>query len=357
MHSRYLCLLTLTILICSFILSGCNSKKDPPKNASAQPTLVDVIVARPTALKNFIEVNGTVLANEYVELHPEISGRITYLNVPEGAYIKQGTVIARIYDADLAAQLNKLKVQLDLAQKTEQRLSKLLQIQGLNQADYDAALNQVNSLKADIAYTQAVISKAVIRAPFSGTVGLRQVSPGAYVSPASIIATLQQTNKIKIDFTVPDLYSYLIKKGNTVNVLVNAAQQQYKKAVIIATEPQVNQSTRNIKVRAILEGGNTNPGAFVKVTINDNSNKNALMVPTNSIIPGDKTNQLVLVKNGKAFFADVETGIRQQDNVEITKGVNAGDTVVVTGVLFARPNSVVKIKSAKTLNAVDKENQ
>ncbi len=346
--------LLFSIFLSLFIIS-CGGKKDPPKRMNDRETIVDVIVASPEPIKNFIQVNGTVLANEYVELHPEISGRITYLNVPEGSYVPQGTVIARIFDEDLRAQLQKSKAQLELAEKTEERLRKLLDINGLNQADYDAAVNQVYSIRADIAYTQAQIDKSIIRAPFNGTVGLRQVSPGAYVSPSDIIATLQQTNKVKIDFTIPEEFSNLIKRGNSVDVLTDAAKQQHSKAVIIATEPQVNQSTRNLKVRAILENSNSNPGAFVKVTVTDNTNKNAILVPSNSLIPGDKNSQLVLVKNGKAVFADVSTGTRLADNVEITSGVSAGDTVVVTGVLFARPNSPVKVRSVKKLQEMDNE--
>ena len=335
------------IAICLF-LAACNSKKDPPKPTAAPPSVVDVMIAQPSAINNTIEANGTVVAFESVELHPEISGRLTFLNVPEGSVIQAGAVLARINDADLQAQVNKSKVQLDLAIQTEERLRKLLAVNGVNQADYDAALNQVNGYKADIAYTDALIDKTVIKAPFSGVVGLRQVSPGAYVTPATIVATLQQVDKIKVDFTLPEEYSSLIKKGNTVEV--EAGQQTKSKAVIIATEPQINQTTRNIKVRAILENGNGNPGAFVKVYIKNGTEKSAIKIPSNAIIPDDKNNQVILVKDGKASFVNVQTGIREANNVEITKGIQTGDSVVVTGVLFARPKSLVKVRSVKKLD-------
>ena len=111
------------------------------------------------------------------------------------------------YKGDSAQHcLQKSRVQLDLQEKTEQRLKKLLDVQGINQSDYDAVVNQVNSLKADIAYTQTLIAKTVIRAPFSGTIGLKQVSPGAYLSTNNVIATIQQLGKVKIDFTLPEEY-------------------------------------------------------------------------------------------------------------------------------------------------------
>lgn len=328
---------------------SCKEKKKSPMNRGNQPVIVDVIVAKPDTISSVIEVNGTVVPNEYVELHPEISGRITYLNVPEGSYVQQGTVLARINDADLRAQLNKSKVQLELAQKTEERLRKLLDIKGLNQADYDAAVNQVSSLQADIAYTQAQIDKTYIKAPFSGVVGLRQVSPGAFVSPANVIASIQQLDKVKIDFTVPEAYSNTIKKGAAVNIRTDATQSKKDKAIILATEPAANINTRNLKVRAVLQSAKATPGAFVKVVLSSDADKKAIMVPTNAIIPDAKNDQVVLVKNGKATFTDVQTGLRTSSTIEITKGVNLGDTVVVTGVLFAKPDAKVTVGKVQTL--------
>ncbi|MES2003844.1 MAG: efflux RND transporter periplasmic adaptor subunit [Bacteroidota bacterium] len=336
-----------------FLVVACKSKQEAPKqNNAAQPVSVDVIVASPQTISNVIEANGSVVANEYVELHPEVSGRLTYLNVPEGTKVQQGTVIARINDADLQAQLVKTRVALDLAQKTEERLHKLLAVNGVNQSDYDVALNAVNGYKADLVYTQSLIDKTVLKAPFTGVIGLRQVSLGAYLSPTIVVATMQQLDKIRIDFVIPEEYSKMIKKGNTIEVQVDAAATKRSKATIIATEPQVNQATRNLKVRALLNEGKVNPGAYVKVYIGSSKEAKSILIPTNSIIPDDKNKQIVLVKDGKASFVNVETGVRQANNIEVVKGVKEGDTVVVTGLLFARPKSVLKIRKVKTMDLV-----
>lgn len=351
MHRTSKLFSVIVCLIFSVIFwTACKGKAIDPKPKGSPPTVVDVIVAALQPVTNIVEANGTVIANETVELRPEVAGRLTYLNVPEGKSVTKGTVLARINSADLEAQVQKSKVQLELAEKTEQRLKQLLDVQGINQSDYDAAVNQVNSLKADIAYTQTLIDKTVIRAPFSGIVGLRQVSPGAYVSPSTIIATIQQLGKVKIDFTLPEQYGDLVKIGGTVDVEVDAAKEVRQKATIIALEPQANMQTRNLVVRSVLQEGSPNPGAFVKVFVGASGNaKKAIMVPTNSIIQDDKNNQLILVKKGKASFVNIQTGVRSASNIEVTKGVNAGDTVVITGVLFARPNLPLKIKSVKTL--------
>jgi membrane fusion protein, multidrug efflux system len=342
------CIAFSPLIVVVFFLNACKGKSAPDKPKETPPTAVDVMIAAAQPVTNIVEANGTVIANETVELRPEVSGRLTYLNVPEGKYISQGTVLARINSADLQAQVQKSRVQLDLAEKTENRLKQLLDVQGINQTDYDAVVNQVNSLKADIAYTQTLIDKTVIRAPFSGTIGLRQISPGAYVTAATVIATIQQLGKVKIDFTLPEQYGDLIKIGGIVEVEVDAANETRQKATIIALEPQANTQTRNLVVRALLQQGSPNPGAFVKVYLGT-TDKKAILVPTNTIIPDDRNSQLILVKNGKAAFVNVETGVREASNVEIIKGVNVGDTIVVTGVLFARPNLPLRIKSVKTL--------
>lgn len=343
----------LSLLIFSaLLLTACKDKKKEAsdKQKPSGPTVVDVLVASPQTINSIVEANGTVVANEYVELRPEVTGRLIYLNVPEGKFVNKGTVIARINDADLQAQLAKSKVQLDLSEKTVSRYKQLLAVNGMNQSDYDVALNQLNGYKADITYYQALIDKTVIKAPFSGIVGLRQVSPGAFVSSTNVIATIQQVDKIKIDFTIPENYNSILKKGESVTVKVDENDQNNLKATIIAIEPQVMAATRNLKVRAILQNGKANPGAFVKVYVNAGIDKKAIMVPTNCIIPDDKNKQLVLVKNGHANFVNVETGVREASNVEITKGVNSGDSVIVTGVLFAKPKGEVHVRSVKTLD-------
>jgi len=338
-------LITLLIILTAF--TSCkNASKDANANKKNQAVAVDVIVAANKDFASNIEVNGTVLSEEMIELHPEISGRLTYLNIPDGAVVKAGTVLAKINDADLQAQLLQQKVQFDLAQKTEQRLKKLLAVNGVDQATYDAALTQMNLYDANMKVLNAQIDKTVIKAAFAGRLGLRQVSEGAYVTPGTVIGTLQQTDKIKIDFTVPESYNNLIELGNTISVQTAASKESFQ-ATISAIEPQINTATRNIKVRAKLESGRLNPGAFVKVMLDNNIK--GIVVPTNVIIPDAFANQLVIIKKGKPKFVNVETGIRTPSVVEITKGIQEGDSVVVSGVLFVRPSSKIKIRSVKTL--------
>lgn len=336
----------LIILVILSLFISCKDKGGGQKNKEKPAVPVDVIIAQSQGLTSSVEVNGSVLSYEMVEFHPEISGRITYLNVPDGAVVKEGTVLVRINDADLQAQLEQEKNQLDLAKKTEKRYKALLATNSINQSDYDVALSQVNNYQALVDVTLAQIDKTIIKAPFTGQLGLRQVSPGAYVTPQTIISTLQQTDKVKIDFTMPESYIKMVKIGDTVSIGTNLSAEP-RKAIVIAIEPQINTATRNIKARAIVIGNGINPGAFVKVVLNKRSR--GIMVPSNAIIPDALSNLVVVVKNNKAVFKNVETGTRNADGVELTSGVNPGDSIVVSGVLFVRPNAKVKVKKVRPL--------
>jgi membrane fusion protein (multidrug efflux system) len=336
------------------LLAACHAKPDDAKGGkgndkkNAGPALVDVLVARPSSVSDSVEANGTVVANDFVELHPEVSGRITSLNVQEGRRVSKGTIIARINDADLRAQLQKTNAVLRVAQLSVNRLEKLLKVQGVNQADYDLAVSQVQSGQADAAYTQALIAKTVVRAPFTGILGLRQVSPGAYVTPTTIIATLQADNKLKVDFTLPETYNSLVRAGKVVTVNFGGNPPRRYPATVQALESQINQTTRNLTVRALLPAGaQVSPGTFARVQVPTGAARQRVVVPTNAIMPGDKSDQVVLVKHGKAQMQNVKTGDRQNDKIAIVSGLATGDSVVTNGVLFTQPGKPVKVRSTK----------
>lgn len=337
------------LFIMLFSVQCAKKEQNTNANAPTPPTAVDVIICQEQKFSREIEANGSVLAKEFVELHPEVSGRLIYLNIPEGESVEKGTILAKINNSDLEAQLQGYQSQLELATKTEKRLAQLLTLNGVNQSDYDVALNQLNNLKSSIAYTQALIDKTIIKAPFSGVIGLRQVSQGAYVTPNTVFATLQQINELKIDFTLSENVGKDIKKGMQVEVLFDNASERREKATIIAIEPQVSATTRNIKMRALIKGININPGSFAKVYLPQGINKSNILIPSNAIIPEDQSKTVVVVKDGKAKFTKIVTGDRQEALVEVLSGLENGDSLVVAGVLFVKPDASLKVKKVKTL--------
>ena len=344
-----LIILLFSVALLSLTACGGKKKKDasvPKKGGAAKPPpmKVDGYIVQPESFQSTIEVPGNIVPNEMAEIHPEVSGRIVQLNVAEGRYVGKGTVLAKLYDGDLLAQLNKVQIQLALAEKTEERQAQLLKIQGISQQDYDISLLQVNSYKADIGILQTSISKTVVRAPFSGKLGLKNISPGAYVSPASVIAIINQTDKLKLDFTIPEKYIDQIKMGQLVTFTFEGSKKQLG-ARVIATESNIAENSRSLTVRASVIGKDDGllPGSFAKVRLSFDPDPNALLVPTQAIIPQARGKKVILFKSGTAIFADVTTGIRDSAKVQITDGLKAGDTVVVTGLLSVRPESKIQI--------------
>lgn len=343
---------TMLYLVLLILFFSCKNKKQEQaaqKSNKPSATMVDIMIASTASISNIIEVNGTVIPLETVNINPELSGRLVYLYAPDGAKVSKGTILAKLNDAELQATLGKTKILLGMAQKSEERLRKLIAINGINQADYDMALNQVNGLKADLSIIQAQIDKTILRAPFTGVLGLRQISPGAYITPSTTITTLQQIDQVKIDFNVPELYTYLIKSGNQVQIQTNQSDTK-RIARIVATDPQMNATNRNLRVRAFVVGSTIAPGSFVKVLLESGNGKKSISVPTSAIIPDARAKKIIVIKNGEGVFVEVETGIRGAGLAEITNGIFEGDSIVVTGVLFVRPNQPVKIRSIKKLN-------
>lgn len=339
----------LCLLIFTLILPSCGKKKTTSTEqrqagAKPPPMRVDAYIVKPQLFQENIEVPGSIVANEVAEIHPEVSGRIVRLNVAEGKYVSRGTLLAKLYDGDLVAQLNKLQVQLKIAQKTEERQSELLKIQGISQQDYDLSLLQVNNLRADIGIIRTSISKTEVRAPFSGKLGLKSISPGQYVTPASVIAVINQTDILKLDFTVPEKYTNQIRLGQLVTFTYEGSKKELG-AKVIATESNVSENTRSLMVRAqvVAREEGLLPGAFAKVKLSFDPDPNALLVPTQAVLPQARGKKLILYKSGTAIFADVTTGVRDSIQVQILDGIEPGDTIIVTGLLSVRPETKIQI--------------
>lgn len=343
----FICSLAIILFLGLTISCSDNKGKDQdnPKQVNADRQMAvraDAFLVKKVTLTEKIEIPGTLVANEATDIHPEISGRITYLNINEGKFVPKGTLLAKLYDGDLQASLNKLQVQLQIAEQNEQRSAQLLKIQGISQQDYDASLLNVNNIKADIEITKASITKTEIRAPFNGKLGLKMVSSGAFVSPTESLTNITQLDQMKIDFTVPEKYSPQIKIGQPLNFMVEGSDKNYS-AKVAATQANVTETTRSLQVRAAVQGNHVDliPGKFAKVTLDFQPNPNALVVPSQAIIPQARGKKVYLYQNGIAKFVDVTTGTRDSSSVQVVDGIKAGDTVLITGLLSLKPDAKV----------------
>lgn len=313
------------------------------KAGASRLLLTDAWIVKTSRLDQSIEASGTLQSNEEVEVKPEINGRITHLYFKEGTTVRKGDLLVKLYDEDLRAQLQKLKLQQQLAKTTLERQENLLKINGISQQDVDVTRNQVSAYVADMEYTQTQLQKTELRAPFSGKLGLRNVSEGAIVSSLTIITTLQQIDPLKMDFSVAEKYRNAIKNGDQVNFLVSGDNKEYKGS-IYAIDPKIDLTTRTVKLRAIVPNNNgiLFPGSFAKVKILLKDLPDAMLIPSQAVIPGTRDKKVIIADKGQAKFVTVETGIRTESSVQITSGLQPGDTVITTGILQLKPGMQLK---------------
>ncbi len=312
------------------------------------PTSVNGYIVKPTTISNAVVATGSLVASEEVDIYPEISGRIVQLNIREGQPVAKGALLVKLYDGDLQAQLQKYRVLEENARRIEERNKQLLERGGISQQEYDIIVTNQKGALADIDLTRASLRRTEIRAPFSGVIGIRNVSPGAVVTPQTLIARLQQLNPLKLDFSVPERYSSAVRNGERVTFTLDGVQNEFG-GQIYAIEPDVNVETRSLRIRARVANNSRDlrPGAFAKVSLVFREDQ-ALTVPSQALLPQTRGKQVVVVRNGKATYVEVQTGIRDKNNIQITKGLSPGDTVVITGLLFVKkdgPVNVSKIQS------------
>lgn len=332
----------LTFIKLKFFQSSEEASKSGNKKGGGAIS-VSVFVASKHTFNEQIVSTGTALANEEASLMPEIAGKVMKIYFSEGTFVKKNTLLVKINDADLSAQLNKVDQQIKLSTQKQERQKQLLDINGVSQEAYDIAANETNGFKSDRDVLRAQIMKTEIRAPFDGVVGLKNISEGSYVTPASIVATIQQLTPMKIDFSVPEKYIELVKKGDPVSFSTEGIDGVFK-AKIFAIEPKIDLATRTLKIRALCYDHQNKllPGAFVKVNMVKESS-NSFLIPTEGLIPEQKGYKVFLYRNGKAVAVGVTPGSRTDSQIVITSGIAEGDTIIAAGLMQVKDGAAVKI--------------
>lgn len=307
---------------------------------------VNAMIIKSSRLASVFLTSGTLVSNEETELRSEITGRVTEINFTEGSFVKKGTLLVKLNDAELKAQYNKNLLKKELAENREYRERMLYERNASSKEIYDVALNDLNAIKAELDYLKAQIDKTEIKAPFDGRVGLRNISVGSYISPSTVIATYQDSDPIKLDFSVPQKYQRYISKGMKVKLKTPSSGQTFS-ASVYAIEPRIDPSSRTLRVRAIApnERGELIAGGFAEVEIMLGGLDKSLTVPTQCVTQDIKGEKIFLYKNGKAIPADIKTGIRTDTEIQIISGVNEGDTVITSGIIQLRPGAPVKIST------------
>jgi len=331
-------------------LFACQSTTTESKSAKQQSTglKVEAFIVNPSVLEQSITISGTLIPFEETVIMPEVPGRVVSINLQEGKTVKRGTVLVELFNDDLKAQLRKSQAQLQIAEETLKRQTELIKVNGISQSDYDQAQLQVKSITADIEVLNVQIGRTKIKAPFDGTVGLRNVSLGAQVSTTTALVTLREVDQLKLDFSIPEKYSSEIKPGIKIQFTIQGEDQKYD-AEVIASEQGIDYTTRNLKARAIVKSTSPTlvPGAFATVELQLTKINQALMVPTQAVIPQEKDKRIIIANHGKAKFVIVKTGTRNSSKINVISGINPGDTIITTGLLFLKPGSKLNYSIVK----------
>lgn len=333
-----------------FYRVSANSAKDEENGkgksggGDKKPSKVSGIVLKPQVFSDNLSLSGSIEANEQIEVRSEVSGVVESINFQEGSYVSKGQQLFKINDLELRAQLSQARTKQTLASENERRAKLLLQKEAISQEEYDIASADFRSAQAQTQLIQAQIAKTSVKAPFSGKIGLRYISKGTYVTPTTVVANLVNTSQVKITFSIPEKYATQMKVNTSLSFTTSGSKEQYT-AKVYAIEPGIEEATRTLKMRAIAQNSNGKliPGTFANVSLPLDNINDALLVPTEALIPVQNGKKVFVSVNGKAKEIMVETGARTDKDVLVLTGLKAGDTVLTTGVMTLKDDTPVKV--------------
>lgn len=326
--------------------SGAAAEAQKPKDIP-----VSAVVAEVSSVRERIGTTGSVIASESVELMSEVSGRIDEILFEEGQSVKRGQLLVKLVNDDIQAEYQKAKYEKKLQEDREQRQKKLLDISAVSQEIYDTELNQLNVLSAQLNLLEAQLAKTEIRAPFDGVVGLRSVSRGAIVSPTTSMAIMQKVKPVKLEFLVPERYSRRVKINDKIK-FTSSGSSDTLEAVIYARDPRIDVSSRNLRLRALYENKYEDllPGGFINISLELSDEVDVVIIPAKALVPEIKGAKVYVLENGVVAERKVEVSSRDADVVRLITGLQAGDTVITSGLMQMRTGMRVtpEIQSKKS---------
>ncbi len=346
---RIIIIICVTAIITAIVIPKLIPDKNglqanPQAQNKKMPTKITVFEVQNQEVSRTLQLSGTILAEDEVELHPETQGRIVKIGFEEGSEVRKGQLLVKINDQDLQAQLKKAIASKKLKDDSEKRNRQLLEKGAISQEAYDFSQNELSAASADVDLLKENIRKTEMLAPFNGVIGLKYVSEGSYLSQTSKIASLQNIENIKIEFAVPDRYVNQLKKGALIKFATDGSHDLHE-ARVYAIEPKVDEMTRNVVMRARYVNADKKilPGSFAKVSLTLHSNANSIMIPTQSIVPILKGQKVFVLSGDSVIERIVKTGIRTDEQIEITDGLQIGDLVVVSGVMYLKQGGKVTV--------------
>jgi membrane fusion protein (multidrug efflux system) len=319
------------------------------RGGGGQPLFASGFLVTPTQMNELIYSTGSLIPDEEVELSFETSGKVVGIFFIEGTRVKKGELLAKINDRHLQAQLLKLQAQRKLTGEREFRQRQLLERDAISRESYDQVATELQSQEADIMLVEARIAETELRAPFDGYVGLRMISEGAFATTQTKIVRLVKITPLKIEFSIPERYAGEISPGYPISFAIDGIPKTFS-ANVYAVDPKVDINTRTIIARALYPNANEElkPGRYASVRALLSQIDNAISIPTEAVIPEMDGEKVFIIKNGKAQQVRVTTGLRTESQIQITSGLNIGDTLLTTAILQLRHGMPVQLDTLVT---------
>lgn len=301
-------------------------------------------IAKPSYLSNGIEGAGTLLANEEVDIVSKVSGKVTGVFFKEGSTVKKGNLLVKIYDEDLQAQLRRSEIQEKMMSEKLERQRILLSKDAVSREAFDQLQTDYNVILADINLLKVRIAETEVRAPFDGVIGFRYVSEGTFVQPSVKIAHLIDFAQLKLEFAIPEKYVSQPLMGKKVAFYAEGFDEEFF-AQIYAVDYRLDETTRTFGLRARYDNRDKRlvPGMFADLTIITDEKTNAIQIPTQAVVPDMNEKKVWVLRKGKAVLTPIVSGARTESVIEVLSGINAGDTVITSGLMQLRPNMSVRV--------------
>ena len=321
--------------------------KEAPKeagNRQSKALNVRAVVLSQQGLTDGIFVSGSLVPDEEVSLSFESSGKITDIFFKEGTHVQKGELLAKINDAPLQADLRKKQAQVKLMQDRLFRAKALLEKEAVSKEAFQEAEANLAALEAEIEGVEAQIEQTELRAPFSGIIGLRQVSVGAYATTTTKVATLTKTSPLKVEFNVPERYAGMLPEGTELTFTAEG-DLTTRNAKVYASDSRVDPETRTFAIRAIYPNADEKliPGRYVNVNLVTQRFENTLAVPSEAIVSEMGIDKVFVCKNGKAQPVEIAKGLRTDAMVQVLRGLVPGDTVITSGTMQLRSGQKVVV--------------
>ena len=280
-----------------------------------------------------VQVVGSLLADEAVVIRSEIDGRIASLNIDEGRRVEKGTVLVELNSEEWGASLRQSEASAALQELKMKRATELRGKKVISQQEYDETRAALDETRAAVELAKARYAKAVIRAPFSGILGLRKVSTGDYLEAGQDIVNLEAIDPLKVDLGIPERYAQQARTGQQVEIRVDSFPDQVFNGEVYAVDPRVDDASRRLPMRARIPNpdGRLKPGMFADVALILARREDALWVPEQAIVPTQAAQFVYRVVDGKAVMTAVKLGLRRPGSVEILEGLKNSDSVVTEG--------------------------